>query len=268
MPLSELRRRLQNQAPQRRLSEWEISLKNISDARDATNTIARTINNMRIWFAKKYTQISIYKLRDRKQVVSQPIHKIDIIQSEAVIYLDDANTKHLTLLIILKSHILLVWQESETGESFLVSAHVSWATGIHEPLVLQAFVQHIRVRVRDVSRRLAHEAKTGEVTWLVLDLLILLWARGVIAGEVKVADGSTRSGHHLLELLLLLLLLALAFVTGVIPVVVVILVGGGVELLPLEAVGDEVGGVTAFKAAPRWSPPLLAELLQGLKLPH
>jgi hypothetical protein len=57
---------------------------------------------------KKYTQISITKLRDRKQVVSQPIHKSDIIQSEAVIYLDDAGPKHLTLFVIPKSHILLV----------------------------------------------------------------------------------------------------------------------------------------------------------------
>jgi hypothetical protein len=51
-------------------------------------------------------------------------------------------------------------------------------------------------------------------------------------------------GHHLLELLFLLapevvLLLALALVAGVVLVVVVVLVGG-VELLPLGAVGDEV----------------------------
>jgi hypothetical protein len=78
------------------------------DARDATNTIARRIENMRIRFAKKHTQISINKLRDRKQVVSQSIHKSDIIQGEVVIYLDDIGTKHLALLIIPKSHILLV----------------------------------------------------------------------------------------------------------------------------------------------------------------
>jgi hypothetical protein len=57
---------------------------------------------------KTHTQISITKLRDRKQVVSQPIHKCDIIQGEAIIYLDDAGPKHLTLLVIPKSHILLV----------------------------------------------------------------------------------------------------------------------------------------------------------------
>jgi hypothetical protein len=79
MSLSELGRRLQNQAPQRRLSRREISLKNISNARDATNTLARRIKNMRIRLAKKHTQISITKLRDRKQVISQPIHKSDII---------------------------------------------------------------------------------------------------------------------------------------------------------------------------------------------
>jgi hypothetical protein len=59
-------------------------------------------------YAKKHTQISITKLRDRKQVISQPIHKSDIIQGETVIYLDDAGTKHLTLLVVPKSDILLV----------------------------------------------------------------------------------------------------------------------------------------------------------------
>jgi hypothetical protein len=76
--------------------------------RDATNTLARRLKNMRIRLATKHTQISITKLRDRKQVVSQPIHKSDIIQGEAVIYLDDAGPKNLTLLVIPKSHILLV----------------------------------------------------------------------------------------------------------------------------------------------------------------
>jgi predicted phage tail protein len=108
MPLPELGRRLQNQAPQGRLSKRKICLKNISNARDAINTLAKRVKNMRIRLAKKHTQISITKLRDRKQVLSQPIHKSDIIQGEAVIYLDDAGTKHLTLLVIPKSHILLV----------------------------------------------------------------------------------------------------------------------------------------------------------------
>jgi hypothetical protein len=67
-----------------------------------------------------------------------------------------------------------------------------------------------------------------------------------------------------MELFLLLLvpeavlLLALTLVVGVIPVVVVVLVGG-VELLPLRAVSDEVGGVTALEAALRRPPPFLAE---------
>jgi hypothetical protein len=108
MPLSELRRRLQNQSPQRRLSRREISLKKISNTRDVTNTLARRVKNMRIRLAKKHTQISINKLRDRKKVVSQAIHKSDIIQCEADIYLDDTGTNHLTLLVIPKSHILLV----------------------------------------------------------------------------------------------------------------------------------------------------------------
>jgi hypothetical protein len=60
--------------------------------------------------------------------------------------------------------------------------------------------------------------------------------------------------HDLLELFLLLvseavLLLVVALVV-VVPVVVVILIGG-VELLPLRTVGDEVGGVTTLEAAPR-----------------
>jgi hypothetical protein len=114
-----------------------------------------------------------------------------------------------------------------------------------------------------VPRRLAHEAKTGEVACLALGPLILLGARGVVAGEVEIAEGGTRSGHHLLELLLLLLipkavlLLALALVAEVVPVVVVVLVGG-VKLLPLRAVGDEVGGVAALEAA-------LGDLLLSLR---
>jgi hypothetical protein len=86
------------------LSKRKISLENISNARDVTHTLARRIKNIRIKLVKKHTQISITKLRDRKQVVSQHIHKSDIIQDEAVIYLDYAGPKHLTLLVIPKSH--------------------------------------------------------------------------------------------------------------------------------------------------------------------
>jgi hypothetical protein len=60
-------------------------------------------------------------------------------------------------------------------------------------------------------------------------------------------------GHDLLKLLLIskvVLVLAVALVLGVIPDGVVILVGG-IELLPLGAAGDEVGGVAALEAAPR-----------------
>jgi hypothetical protein len=66
MPLPELGRRLRNQAPQRRLSRRKISLENIFNVRDATNTYGRRIKNMRIRLVKKHTQISITKLRDRK----------------------------------------------------------------------------------------------------------------------------------------------------------------------------------------------------------
>jgi hypothetical protein len=78
-------------------------------------------------------------------------------------------------------------------------------------------------------------------------------------------------GHHLLKLLLLLLLipeavLLVVTLAVVVSLGVVILVGGRVELLPLGAVGDEVGGVTALKATPRKSSPLLAELVQATEL--
>jgi hypothetical protein len=133
-------------------------------------------------------------------------------------------------------------------------------------------ITYIRVGVRDVSWWLAHEAKAGEVAHLALGHLILLGAGGVIAGEVEVAEGSTRSGHHLLELLLvvvpevvLLLVVALAVV---VPLGVVVLVGGGVKLLSLGAVGDEVGGVAALEAAPRRPLLLLAEPVQGSELSH
>jgi hypothetical protein len=61
--------------------------------------------------------------------------------------------------------------------------------------------------------------------------------------------------HNLLELLFLLLipeavlLLIVALDAGVVPVGVVILVGGA-KFLSLGAVSDEVGGITALKAAP------------------
>jgi hypothetical protein len=100
---------------------------------------------------------------------------------------------------------------------------------------------------------------------LALDLLILFWARGVFNREVEVAQGSTLPGHDLLGLLLVVvskavLLLVVIFVVVVIPVGVVVLFGG-VKLLPLMAVDEEVGGVVALKAALGWSPPLLVELV-------
>jgi hypothetical protein len=117
-----------------------------------------------------------------------------------------------------------------------------------------------------VSRGFSHEAKAGEVAWLALDLLILLWAGGVIAGEVKVTKSSTRSGHDLLELLLLLapeVVLLLFIALAVVILLNVVILVGGVEILPLEAVGDEVGGVTALEAAPRRSPLSLQNLCKA-----
>jgi hypothetical protein len=73
-----------------------------------------------------------------------------------------------------------------------------------------------------------------------------------------------------LELLLLLVpevvLLLIVALAVIILLGVVVLVGGGVELLPLGTVDDEVGGVAALEVAPRRSPPLLTELVQGAEL--
>jgi hypothetical protein len=55
-------------------------------------------------------------------------------------------------------------------------------------------ITYIEVGVGDVSRRLAHEAKAGEVACLALGSLILLWAGGVIAGEVE-KSRSLRVAH-------------------------------------------------------------------------
>jgi hypothetical protein len=108
MPLLELQRRLRDETLHRRLSRREISLKDLSNARNSTNKITRRVTNSRARFVKKHIQISINKLRDRKQIVLKLVHKSNIIQGEVIIYLDDIGTKHLTLLVIPKSHILLV----------------------------------------------------------------------------------------------------------------------------------------------------------------
>jgi hypothetical protein len=94
--------------------------------------------------------------------------------------------------------------------------------------------------------------------------------KSLVTGEVKVAEECTRSGHHLLKLLLLLVpeavLLLIVTLAVVVPLGVVVLIRGGVELLPLGAVDDEVGGVAALEAAPRRSHPLLAEPVQSSEL--
>jgi hypothetical protein len=104
----------------------------------------------------------------------------------------------------------------------------------------------------------------------VLGPLILLRAGGVIVEEVEVVESGTCLGHHLLKLLLLLVpeevLLLVVTLVVVIPLGVVILVEGGVELLSLGTVGNEVGGVTALEAVRRRSPPLFAEPVQSLEL--
>jgi hypothetical protein len=54
-------------------------------------------------------------------------------------------------------------------------------------------ITYIRVGVRDVPRRFAHEAKAGEVARLALGPLILLRAGGVMVEEIEVTEGCTRS---------------------------------------------------------------------------
>jgi hypothetical protein len=83
-------------------------MNDFANARNTTNKISRRVKNSRARFVKKNIQISINKLRDRKQIVPQFIHKSDIIQDEVIIYFDDTGTKHITLLIIPKCHILLL----------------------------------------------------------------------------------------------------------------------------------------------------------------
>jgi hypothetical protein len=61
-------------------------------------------------------------------------------------------------------------------------------------------------------------------------------------------------------------LLLVVALTVVVSLGVVILVRGGVKLLPLGAVGDEVSGVATLEVAPRRSPPLLAEPVQSSEL--
>jgi hypothetical protein len=48
------------------------------------------------------------RLRGRQQIIPQFIQKCDVFQGEVVVYLDDVGIKHLTLLVIPKSHILLM----------------------------------------------------------------------------------------------------------------------------------------------------------------
>jgi hypothetical protein len=146
---------------------------------------------------------------------------------------------------------LLVFMKNLTKQPVLIAKGTLKLNDSQRKTLGGWIITYIRVEVGDVSWRLAHEAKAGEVACLALGLLILLWAGGVIPREVEVAEGCTCSGHHLLELLLLLvpeavLLFALALVTGAIPVAVVVLVGG-VELLLLGAVSDEVGGVATLE---------------------
>jgi hypothetical protein len=87
---------------------------------------------------KKHIQISINKLKDRKQIVSQFIQKSDIIHGEVVIYLNDVGTKHLTLLIIPKSHTLLCDRRVRLENHFL------FPFICHEQLKSMSYVSTLR----------------------------------------------------------------------------------------------------------------------------
>jgi hypothetical protein len=189
------------------------------------------------------------------------------------------NHDHSTSITWLGTHIIVRGSKRSNLRKITLKLKIQLfvlAENLTKQLVLVAksifkFGDLQRKTLGHVPRRLAHEAKAGEVTHLVLGPLILLRARGVLAGEVEVTEGSTRSGHHHLELLLLLVtevVLPLVVTLAVVVLLVVILDGGGVELLPLGAVGDEVGGVATLKAAPRRSPPQLVEPVQSAELPR
>jgi hypothetical protein len=77
-------------------------------ARNATKKLGRRVKNLQTRLAEENIQISIDQLRDRKQIIPELVHKSDIIQGQVVIYLDDASTEHLTLLVIPKSHLPLM----------------------------------------------------------------------------------------------------------------------------------------------------------------
>jgi hypothetical protein len=78
----------------------------------------------------RHIQISIDRLRDRKQIIPELVHKSNITQCEVVIYLDDASTKQLTFLVIpkvtyslcdrgvrLDNHFLFLFMCREQSES-------------------------------------------------------------------------------------------------------------------------------------------------------
>jgi hypothetical protein len=149
MPLPELKRRQREQTPQGRLSNWEISLKDISNLKTPQtrpldesrtqesdlwkNTLksASTSWEIESWlYLNLFTRATSFKVKwSFTLMISVP--------------------STLSFLSFLKSHILLVWLGSEARELFLITGHVSWATRVHEPLVLQASVQHLRRMRKD-----------------------------------------------------------------------------------------------------------------------
>jgi hypothetical protein len=60
-----------------------------------------------------------------------------------LIYLDYALCLHFTFLVVSESHIFFVLHGGEIGEPFSISGHVSRATGVHQPHVLQSSIVHL-----------------------------------------------------------------------------------------------------------------------------
>jgi hypothetical protein len=96
-----------------------------------------------------------------------------------------------------------------------------------------------------------------------LDESSLEKSRSLRVSQLGTSSSGTSSSSSFVPEAVLFLVVALAVVVSL---GVVVLIRGGVKLLPLGAVGDEVGDVTALEAVPRRSPPLLAKPVQSSEL--
>jgi hypothetical protein len=81
---------------------------------------------------------------------------------------------------------LFVLMEDLTKQLVLVAKSIFKFDDSQRKTLRGWIITYIGVIVRDVSRSFSHEVKAGEVARLALGPLILLGARGVVAGEVEV----------------------------------------------------------------------------------